>query len=247
MNNLKIHITLMALFHLISLTFYAQNKIQGDIENWSKGKASLLFSDDISREKVVMGNISSDGRITIPLDEDYLSNLKIASEKAKEKAPQGWEMKFKSLESTFRCKEEGIIYKNSTMVISALPDLEVVRNVGQSPLGRLYCTNEPKLATWLSNNEKENAIKGFYLKWFFIENKASVTGSCNTLTYTGNDNENYKNTIVYDLELQKGWNIIKYSITETFRSQKGKIMSSKIEIKKIDKIPDDAQWLLLSI
>lgn len=245
MKTLKSSIVIAIVFLLVSPAFYAQNSIQGNIANWSNGEVPLIFNDYISKEKIAMGNMVSTGEMIITLDDNYLSNLKEAAIKAKEKAPQGWEMKFNTVESTFGCSDEGIIYENATAIFSGLPDLEALDKDGTTTYGYLYCTNNPELSTWLYNYGQGNIAKGYYLRWFFAENNASAKGSCNTPTYTGNDDENYMDTTVYDLELQKGWNIIKYTITETFTSQTGKITPSKTEITKIDEVPADAQWLLL--
>jgi len=246
MKTVKNYIIIVGLFLLVSSTFYAQNSIQGNIANWSNGEVPLLFDDYVSPEKITMGTINSSGKLTIPLDDNYLSNQKIAAEKAKENAPQGWEMKFNTVSSAFGCDIEGIVYENASVILSGLPDLEAVSKDGTTPYGYLYCTNNPELSTWLYNYGQGNIAKGYYLRWFFAENNASAKGSCSMPTYTGNGDENYMDITTYDLQLQKGWNIIKYAITETFTSQAGKIAPSKTEITKINEVPADVQWLLLS-
>ncbi len=245
MKTLKNSILIASLFLLVSTTFYAQNSIQGDIANWSNGEVPLIFNDYISKEKITMGNIATDGKMTIPLDENFLTKMKEAAIQAKEKAPQGWEMKFNTVESSFNCSDEGIVYENAEVILSGLPDLEVLSEDGTTSYGYLYCTNSLQLSSWLQLYGMVSVAKGYYLKWFFVEDAASVKGSCNIPTYTGNDDENYMNTTIYDVKLQKGWNIIKYEITETFTSKDGKIAPAKTQITRIDKIPDDVQWLLL--
>ena len=245
MKTLKNRITITSLFFLISLTFNAQNSITGTIANWTHGEVPLLYSDYISREKIIMGNIASDGNMTIPLDDNFLSNFKIAAEKAKEKAPQGWEMKFNTIESTFGSGDEGISYENAASVLIGLPDLEASSEGGTAQFGYIYCTSNPELANWLYNYGQGDIAKGYYLRWFFAEATASVKGSISIPVYTGNDDENYTDTTFYDLEIQKGWNMIKYNITETFTTQTGKTVLTKMEVTKIDEIPADVMWLLL--
>ncbi|MFH4965938.1 hypothetical protein V8G69_13130 [Gaetbulibacter sp. M235] len=245
MKNLKNSITIMTLFFLISLAFNAQNSITGSISNWTNGEVPLLFSDYISREKITMGNIASDGNMTIPLDEIFLSNLKTAAEKAKEKAPQGWEMKFNTIESTFGSGEEGISYENAASVLIGLPDLEAGSEDGTAQFGYVYCTSNPELANWLYNYGQGDIAIGYYLRWFFAEDTASVKGSVSIPVYTGRDDENYTDTTFYDIELQKGWNMIKYNVTKTYTTQTGKTVLAKMEVSKIDEIPLDVLWLVL--
>lgn len=237
---------IFVIFLLISSTAtYAQNSIQGDIADWSNGAVPLVFNDYMTKEKITMGEVTSEGKMTIPLEGDFLIQMKEAAEKAKEKAPEGWKIKFKTVESTFGCTDEGFIYKNATAIITGLPDLEAIKE-GTISYGYLYSTNDPRISTWLHKYGEGNIAKGYYLKWFFVENDASAKGACHMPTYTGNDDENYTNTTAYNLDLQKGWNIVKYAITETFTSKTGKIAPSKTEITTIDKVPDDIQWKLVS-
>jgi hypothetical protein len=245
MKTIKKSITLAILFFLISLIFYAQNSITGTIANWTNGEVPLLFSDYISREKIIMGNIASDGNMTIPLDANFLSNLKMAAEKAKEKGPQGREMKFNTIESTFGSGEEGISYENAAAVLIGLPDLEASSEDGTAQFGYIYCTSNPELANWLYNYGQGDIAKGYYLRWFFAEDRAVVKGSFSIPVYTGNDDENYTDTTFYDIELQKGWNVVKYNITETFTTKIGKTVLAKMEVTKIDEIPADVMWLVL--
>jgi hypothetical protein len=245
MKTLKKSIVVATLFLLVNPAIYAQNSIQGNIADWSNGEAPLIFRDYMSREKITMGNISSNGKMIIPLDDNHLINLKEAAKKAQEKAPQGREMKFNTVASKFTCSDEGVIYENATAIISGLPDLEAKSKDGTAAYGYVYCSSNLEISTWLYNYGQGNIAKGYYLRWFFVENNASAKGSCNMPTFTGNDNESYMDTTVYDLELQQGWNIVKYEITETFTSKTGKITPSKTEITKIDDVPADAQWLIL--
>jgi len=245
MKKLKNSIVIAIIFFLVGPVVHAQNAIEGKIENWTHGEVPLLFNDYISKVKITMGNINADGKVIIPLDDTYLSNLKEAAIKAQENAPQGWELKFNTIASSFSCSDEGLVYENAEVILSGLPDLEVLSEDGSTSYGYLYCTNSLQLSSWLQLYGMVSAAKGYYLKWVFVEDAAAIKGSCNMLNYTGNDDENYMNTTVYDVKLQKGWNIIKYEITETFTSKEGKITPSKTEITKIDEVPADVQWLLL--
>ncbi|QFZ54774.1 hypothetical protein FEZ18_08170 [Oceanihabitans sp. IOP_32] len=246
MKTLNNNIVIVTLLLFASPVFFAQNAIQGDIENWTHGEVLLLFSDFISREEITMGSISAQGKITIDLDDDFLEQQKKAAEKAKAKAPKGWKMKFNTVATSFACNAEGVVCENDSIVLSGLPQLEAVSKYGPSTYGYLYSTNKAQLSSWLFHYSQVDAVKGYYLRWFFAEDKASVKGLYSIPTYTGNEDENYINTTVYNLELQKGWNIIKYEITETFTSQTGKVAASKTEVTKIDEVPEDAQWFLVS-
>ncbi|CDF80353.1 conserved hypothetical protein [Formosa agariphila KMM 3901] len=237
-------IILIVMFLVSSFTYDRQNIIKGDLKNWQNGEALIIFNDYILKEKIEMGTITSQGEITILLDDNYLANQKKAADEAKEKTFQNWDMKFNTVKSTFECDTEAILFENAAVVIAALPELEVI-GIDNTSYGYLYCTNTLEIASWLSNFGQGNITKGYYLRWYFLEDNASVKGSCSMRTYTGNDDENYMDVKIYDLELQKGWNIVKYTITETFTSQFGKVTPSETKITRIDNVLADTQWILL--
>lgn len=247
METFRNSIQIAILFFLFNPAFYAQNSLNGTIADWSNGEASLIFNDYISKEQIKMGSITPQGELTVQLDANFIETMKEASKKAKEKAPSGWEMKFNTVASTFGCgDEDDLSYENGSVIFPGLPDLEAVSADGATTYGYLYCSNSRELSTWFNSYGEGNIAKGYYLRWFFAENDASVKGSCHTTMFTGNEDENYIDTTIYDLEIQKGWNIIKYAITETFTTQSGKIRPSTTEITRIESIPADAQWLLVT-
>lgn len=247
MKTFKSGIQIAILFLLIHPALYAQNSLQGTIADWSNGEVPLVFNDYISGEQIKMGTITSQGEVTIQLDANFIETMKEAASKAKEKAPSGWQMNFKTVASTFGCSDESdLSYENAGVIFPGLPDFEALGADGTASYGYLYCSNSRELPTWFNNYGEGNIAKGYYLRWFFAENNASVKGSCNMPTYTGNDDESYMDSTIFDIEIQKGWNIIKYTITETFTSLDGKIKPSKTEVTRIDSIPADAQWLLVT-
>ena len=107
----------------------------------------------------------------------------------------------------------------------------------------MFAVSDPVIANWLFYYKQDPIVKGYYLQWFFVENDASAIGECVIPTYTGNGDENYNNTTQVNLKLEKGWNIIKYDITEIFTDVNGKTSASKIEITTVAEIPSDLKWV----
>ncbi len=111
--------------------------------------------------------------------------------------------------------------------------------------GALYMVNDKSIAKWMHNIDKDNPTTGYYLRWFYLEKDASVSGHCQIKTYSGHEGEMFKNRKEYDLNLMKGWNIVKYEINEVFNSESGKVFPSKTTISVIKKLQEDLQWVVM--
>ena len=263
-------IVVLALSALASVGCNAQNSITGTVANYQNGKGLITFSDMISRgDQIVLGNIEKDGIFNIPLDENYLTSIKEKAKNAQKTAPSGWQMKFKTVAATYGCdfdntnieylddgtekitfagstKKNEIVHKNGEAIVIGMPDLNITDKEGKTG-SVLYAVNHPEIAKWLYSYGQGNAVKGYYLQWFFVEDEASAKGECVVPTYTGIGDENYNQVTITNLELQKGWNIVKYSITEIFTNGNGKTTALKTEITTIAELPADLLWTTINV
>ncbi len=249
---------------LIFMSCQAQNSISGTIDNYTNNEGALTFYDFITGGQTAFGTIDNEGGFNIPLKEDFLEVMLSNAKKAQEKAPSGREIMFKTVATTFICdfnnesieylddgtekvtyvgsnKKNEIVYVKGEAIISGIPDLNLTDKKKVSSI--LYAVSEPKIANWLYTYGQDELVKGYYLQWYFVENEASAVGECVIPTYTGNGDENYSNATVVNLQLQKGWNIIKYNISEVFIAENGKTYASKTEISRLADLPDEVKWI----
>lgn len=264
MKTLKNNIIVFVTSILMIMSCQAQDSITGTIENYTNNEGTLTNFDMITGDIISFGTIDIEGKFTIPLQEDFLEIMLAKAKKVQEKAPSGWKIRFNTVATTFICdfnnesieylddgtekvtyvgsnKKNEILYEKGEAIITGIPDLNLTdKNKVKSIL---YAVSEPKIAHWLFSYRQDNLVKGYYLQWFFVENEASAIGECVIPTYTGNDDENYNNTTVVNLKLQKGWNIIKYDITEIFTDANNKSYASKTEISTVAELPNDVKWV----
>lgn len=238
--------------------------ISGTILNYTNGEGTVTENDFWTGDKTTIGTIDKNGNFTIPLDQDYFNTLKKKMDAEKENMPKGGEIRYHRVNTVFTCGSEGFGYKNTTenindsisvstyprynennqatfkngeSIISKLPLLYLTDKQGNSH-SLLYAANTPELATSSDFGVFE---KGFYLEWIFVEHNSKVTGECAILT--GSDNEeDFVSTTTTDVELQKGWNIIKYDITEVLTSSEGEAMAKITKISTISELPNDLKW-----
>jgi hypothetical protein len=238
----KNNIILCMVCILWSISLQAQEAITGTISNYTMGEGVLSSYDMVSMGKIDIGKIDHEGNFNLPLDADYLTTLKEQAEKAKANAPKGWQIKFKTVATTFECFGGELEYQNGEALIAGIPDPEVTAKDGTEQ-GILFAVSQPEMAQWLYSYGQKNSVKGYYLQWFYVEETASVNGECIVQRYTGNDEENYNDVTITNLELKKGWNIIKFTIAEVFTDKNGHVTPSKMEVSNISELPDDIQWV----
>ncbi|MCM4161346.1 hypothetical protein FHG64_08470 [Antarcticibacterium flavum] len=246
MRHLILKLVVLPVFFYFTYNTAAQSSLQGNVTNWTQGESLIVYFGMFNDEMTKIGTISEDGTMNIPLDPDYLNSFREIAEKEAANAPQGWSMSYKTLATTFPClNEESAVTINGEAIVSGLPQLFLTDPSGFTELGILYAASSIEVATWLKSYGMESVIPGYYLEWLFMEEEGFANGKCVTPTYTGNDSESYEDTYLVDVKLQKGWNMIKYEITDVFTSKTGKTYPSKTLVSRVENLPEDIQWLAI--
>jgi hypothetical protein len=114
--------------------------------------------------------------------------------------------------------------------------------------GYVMMTSSREFAEVLMSYGQENAVKGYVLDWYYFEDDVSVTGSCDIESYTMTQKEEdvYVQKTNYDLQLKKGWNIVKYEYADLYEDSSGKIYPKVINYETIDAIPEETGFYFFS-
>nr|MBI1232101.1 hypothetical protein [Cytophagales bacterium] len=239
--------TTYLLFFLIILNFQletiAQGTLSGIISDYTDGKGLIISHDIVTGKKYTWGTIDEKGVITIPLSATYLDDIKKMAAKAQKKAPRGFTLRLSTVENTFTCRYPDVEFENPDCVVSGLANLMLTDNKKKAENGRIYAVNNPLVANWLHQDQKGDVGLGYYLLFYFSEEKASAKGTCITAAYTSLGDENYDKFTLFDLEIEKGWNIVQYKIEEVFESKNGGVFPEVIKVSKLDNLPDDLTWV----
>ncbi len=221
----------------------AQGTLSGIISDYSDGKGLIISHDIVTGDTYTWGKMDDNGMITVPLSATYLDEIKKMAAKAQKKAPKGFTLKLPTVEDTFTCRYPDIEFENGQSLLSGLPDLILSDNKRKTENGRIYAVNNPLIANWLHHDQNGEIGIGYYLMFYFSEGKASAKGTCMTATYTSLGDENYDKFTLFDLELEKGWNIVQFEIEEVFESRNGGIFPEVIKVTKLKKLPEDLIWV----
>ncbi|PRX44481.1 hypothetical protein [Salegentibacter salegens] len=227
---------------LFSFNAISQNTIEANVENWEYGTAKIGVLDFISGSTQKFGSIDKNGNLSIELQPNFLQKMKEQMEKEQEKSPEGWKASLKTVSKTFSCFSGDLTYKNGDTNLSSLPKQLVVFKNEKEILGILMPASNKAIADFFFSNSEENSTTGKYLEWTYLDEPATVKGTCNTTTFTQAENESFKAAKTYSLDLKKGWNLIEYHITEVFEDSTGQIYPKTTEIQLIKNIPSEINW-----
>ncbi len=227
---------------LLSFSALSQNLIEANIENWEFGNAKIGTLDFITGETQEFGSIDKSGNITIKLEPDFLQKMKEQMEKEQEKAPEGWKASLKTVSRTFSCLSDDLSFENGDTNLSSLSKQLFVFKGDKEILGFLMPASNEAIANYFFSYGEKNTDMGKYLEWTYLDEPAVVNGTCSTTIFGQTENESYKATKNYSLDLQKGWNLIEYHIKEVFEESTGKIHPKTTEVRLIENIPSEINW-----
>lgn len=235
---------LFVLFQIQSV--YAQQVLHGKISNYTNGPSQIESFDRFSGNSQKWGEVNEEGKFSIILENNFLEKARKLAEDAQKNAPNGFTVGFKKVSETFACAFEEVETEGGDIVVSGVPELSLMDEMGNPSNGILYASSSLDIARWLFTYRDENVSPGYYLEFYYLEGPAKANGECILETYTGNDEEKYEEVTRIDLELQAGWNIIRYGIDEVFTSSTGKVYPLKLTVSRLESLPEDLLWFVVN-
>lgn len=237
-------LTLMAAA-LVGNAIYSQGAITGTIPNWSNGSGEVALV--MMGPPKVLGTFDDQGRLEIPLPPDFLAQSIKEVEEANASASGGWKASLPTVAERYACSqgEWDINTSGADQPISGFPAMggfDLVSMEREERLGYLMAASSREFAEGM---EPYNFKPGYFLEWHFVEEPASVKGSCSSDAYAMNVEELYTATMEYDLDFKKGWNIVKYEILEVFTDREGNSYPMKEKYTVLDEMPADVQFIYL--
>lgn len=235
---------LFVLFQIQSVN--AQQVLHGKISNYTGGSSQIESFDRFSAISQTWGEVDEKGNFSIILEDNFLEKAIKMGVEAQENAPKGFTISFKKVSETFACPFEEVETEGGDLAVSGLPELTLMDEIGNPTKGILYAASSLEIARWLFTYRDENVSPGYYLEFYYLEGPATAKGKCLLETYTGAGEEVFEESTTIDLELQAGWNIIRYGIDEVFTSSSGKVFPLKLTVSRLENLPEDLLWFAVN-
>jgi hypothetical protein len=221
----------------------AQQELRGKISNYTSGPSQIESFDRFSAISQIWGEVNEEGDFSIILEDNFLEKAREMAKEAQGNAPKGFTVSFNTVSESFACPFEEVETKVGDIVVSGLPELTLMDEMGNPTNGILYAVSSSGIARWLFTYRDENVSSGYYLEFYYLEGPATVKRECLLETYTGAGEEVFEESTSIDLELQTGWNIIRYGIEEVFTPAAGKVFPLKLTVTRLEKLPEDLLWI----
>ena len=239
-NLIKSYLCVM-LFSALSVS--AQETFSGTLSGWDSGDAQVV---SMGGEPVPVGTINELGEFIIPLENNFLEKIESAM-KAFNEGPQSGSWKLNTLSRAFSCYQDTLEISNGDQKAATLATFGgtfALANVKEKELlGHFMVVNSLDFVRAVSTYSEMNAVQGYYLDWYFVEEPAKILGKCNTKTYAMNQEEFYNELKVYELDFKQGWNLVKVSAEGIFTDKDDNRYVSKWVYSTIPEIPENAKYL----
>ena len=222
----------------------AQTTIEGKIKAYEGGAAEIILP--VQNPKII-GQVETDGAFFVKLEEDAATEVTAAMDKANEESTN-IRMVNQSVSRAFYCDSDDVKTLNGEQVIETITFrgnffLGILEE--QKAVGKLSLASSKAFVESYFSLGKKDFVTGYYIDFYYVEEDASVKGICKTKTYTLDMKDTFYMTHDYDVELKKGWNIVKIGVTEVYEDQEGRIRPLKFEMHTLTELPEDVEFIFV--
>ncbi|MDX1331393.1 MAG: hypothetical protein R3252_00065 [Robiginitalea sp.] len=239
MKNLYVQLLLA----LMTTCAVAQESIKGTIPDWSGGPGEVAVM--AMGPPQVLGTFDDMGNLEIPLKPDMLAEVKKEVEAANAESTDGWKASLNTLADRFSCSGGALEVVNGDQPISGFPSMGAFMLVNMEEKKRFGYLMVGSSKDFADGMMPYKFKPGYFLEWYFVEEAGSVKGQCSMESYAVNQEDLYTKTTTYDLDLKKGWNIVKYEIHEVYTDGEGNSYPMNDSYSTIASMPEGVRFIFM--
>ncbi|NNK73188.1 MAG: hypothetical protein HKO94_08350 [Flavobacteriaceae bacterium] len=229
------------LIALISTVHYGQQTIKGKITDYEGDDAEIILP--VENPKII-GSVSENGKFIIQLEDEMASAVTETLEKSNAKSDI--RIVNNSVGRAFYCDSDDVVTINGEQMIESVTRrgtffMGILED--KKMVGKLQLANSSTFVDSYFSFGKKDYVTGYYIDFYYVNEAASVKGICKTKAYTLDMKSTFFYIHDYDIDLKKGWNIVKIEITEVYEDQEGHLRPLKYRMSTLDKLPKDVQYI----
>lgn len=224
---------------------FSQKKFEGQLEGYDGKSADIATG---MSEPIKIGEVDEEGYFSIPLNDNYINQLKSSFE-AESKDDDQWSVSLMTLDRAFgNCSNETVEISNGDQPIvklSIFNAFDIVNLEEKQRYGVFMATSSREYAEAIGQYEHGKDQEGFFIDWYYFEEPAKVSGSCAVKSYTLTQKEEdvYEQVTNYDLEFDAGWNLVKFGNTALYEDSQGKKYAKEKIYQTIKKMPKGIEFI----
>ncbi|UKM66402.1 hypothetical protein GSB9_02992 [Flavobacteriaceae bacterium GSB9] len=235
-------LTLYIMIFLFINTISTQLSVNGKISNYQSGKAEIILP---VKEPKAIGTIKANGKFAIELENNMASVVTETQNEANTKS-KDIRIKNNSVSRAFYCGSEDVKTVNGELELESLTMqgnffIGIIKD--KKPIGKLRLVSSKAFSESYFSYGKKDFVTGYYIDFYYVPERASVKGICKTKTYTLDMKSTFNLIHHYDIDLKKGWNIVKIEVEEVYTDQEGHVRPLKFKMQTVDKIPKETKFI----
>lgn len=205
------------------------------IANYTKGELTIKVAPFGLGNEITVGKVLPDGTIQF--------NWKDAVIKITEENDFYLET-IKRVAGMSFCNDKQITTNNETVKAVDIKNLFLYKNNQQ--VGSLFPATKKEMEDNNGLNRHSTLVLGSQLTWFYSDGDGDFKATC-TVNMEYDNSYNFKEVTTYDIQLKKGWNLIKTTLLEKEDWKNGNDKGSlpkTMNKTSISKIPENIHWYL---
>ena len=203
------------------------------IANYTKGELTIKIAPFGLGKEITVGKVVSNGTIQFNWQDIDVNTIE-GSEYFMEPLQRVAGMSF--------CNTKEIMANTKTVKAIAIKNLFLYKN-GQQ-VGSLFPATKKEIEDNNGLNRSSSLVLGSHLTWFYSDGEGEFKATC-TVNMEYDNSYNFKEVTTYDIQLKKGWNIIRTTLVEKedWKNENDKGSLPKTMSKtSITKIPENINW-----
>lgn len=217
--------------------------VTGAIENYQAGAAEININGFMLPKSTHAGSIDNTGTFKIDFPTEFSNRTDSLMQAFNENA-QTYRMSRQTVEQYFLSQGSDSLKVEHGQAKIALAGgsfgFQLLSSQGDT-LGSIYPMSSSRYMSNLFTSDLKNVVPGYHLAMMHVDTTATVHGDINQENFA--EQTSYQMQLEYDIDLQKGWNIIKHSM-DTLHID-GSAYPSTFTTETIKEIPEDLDWIFL--
>ena len=196
------------------------------------------------QEPVIIGRVTSKGKTQLQLQKQHGEAVQqIIEEESGES--KNIKLVIPTVAEQFVCGDNVLQVEGGTTKLykgTNNGSFYVVDLASETVFGTIRMASSKEFLQSYYSRGKQDFQKGYFINFYYVENNASVIGTCEQLSYTLDMKDQFTITYDYHINLKEGWNYVKTEILELYTDQNGVQRPLYIKQSTLNKLPENANF-----
>lgn len=193
------------------------------------------------------GTITEDGTFNLKLPADFIAVTQQAFDDYNSQDAAAYELKMNTAQDMY-VNLDGLETRglDQQLALAGMYYGFQVFNNGQR-YGAIYPTSSVEFMTYILEQKHEGAVTGHYYYFVYATSETVIKGETSFDELLSNEtNETSKVIQAYDINIQPGWNILKYEILETVKTGYDTYIPARTKQSTVKSMEAQALWYHIS-